>query len=74
MSMGGIGHPLVSDFYPHGKISQSLGIFNDQTGFPARSVTILDPQGVVRGFHTYPAGTLPIASDILAELTELQKK
>ena len=72
ISMGGIGHPLLSDFYPHGKVSQSLGIFNAEGGFPGRSVTIIDPQGVVKGFHTYPGGVLPIADDILAELTKLQ--
>ena len=71
--MGGVGHPLLSDFYPHGKASESLGIFNAEGGFPARSVTVIDPQGVVRAFHTYPAGVLPDPDAVLAELTGLQK-
>lgn len=72
LSMGGIGHPLLADFYPHGKVSQSLGIYNADAGFPNRSVTILDPTGTIRAQHTYPAGVLPQAPDVLAELAKLQ--
>lgn len=71
-SLGGIGYPLLSDFHPHGKFSQDLGIFNAEGGYPARSITIVDPQGVVRAFHTYPPGTLPQPDVVLAELTKLQ--
>lgn len=71
-SLGGIGHPLMSDFYPHGKASQSLGTFSAEAGYTLRSVTIVDPKGVVRAFHLYPAGVLPIASEVLAELAALQ--
>ncbi|MBI3375613.1 MAG: redoxin domain-containing protein [Betaproteobacteria bacterium] len=71
-SLGGIGHPLLSDFYPHGKVCQSLGIFNADAGFPMRSVTLIDPQGVVRAFHVYPAGVLPQPDEVLRELAGLQ--
>ena len=73
-SLGGIGYPLLSDFYPHGKTSQALGIFNAEGGYPARSVTVIDPQGVVRAFHTYPPGVLPQPDAVLAELVSLQGK
>lgn len=71
-TLGGIGHPLLSDFYPHGKVCESLGIFDAEGGFPMRSVTIIDPQGVVRAFHIYPAGLLPQADEVLRELVSLQ--
>ena len=71
-SLGGIGHPLLSDFYPHGKASQALGIFNADAGFPLRSVTLIDPQGVVRACNLYPAGVLPQPDVVLAELVSLQ--
>lgn len=71
-SLGGIGHPLLSDFHPHGKVCESLGIFNAEGGFPMRSVTIIDPQGVVRAFHNYPAGVLPQPDEVLRELAGLQ--
>ena len=73
-SLGGIGYPLLSDFYPHGKASQALGIFNQDMGFTLRSITIIDPAGVVRAAHTYPAGVLPQADEVLKELASLQGK
>jgi peroxiredoxin (alkyl hydroperoxide reductase subunit C) len=72
-ALGGIGHPLLSDFYPHGKASQSHGIFNADSGFTLRSVTIIDLQGLVRAFHVYPAGVLPKPDEVLAELVGLQR-
>ena len=71
-SMGGVGHPLLSDFHPHGKVSQALGIYNAEGGFPMRSVILIDPQGIVRGFTAYPAGALPVAGEVLKELIGLQ--
>lgn len=72
-SLGGIGHPLLSDFFPHGKTSQGLGTFNAEAGYTLRSVTIVDPQGIVRAFHLYPAGVLPQADAVLAELKGLMQ-
>jgi len=71
-SMGGVGYPLLSDFNPHGKAAQGLGIFNAEGGFPMRSVILIDPAGIVRAAHVYPAGVLPQADDILKELAGLQ--
>ena len=71
-SLGGIAHPLLSDFHPHGAVSQSLGIFNPDSGFTLRSITVIDPQGMVRAFHTYAAGVLPQPDQVLAELVGLQ--
>ena len=47
-AMGGIRHPLLGDFWPHGAVSQPLGIFNDQVGMAMRTLFIIDPDGVVR--------------------------
>ena len=71
-SMGGVGYPLLSDFHPHGKASQALGIYNAEGGYPLRSVIIVDPQGVVRAHHTYPAGQLPVPDEVLAEIAKMQ--
>lgn len=71
-SMGGVGYPLLADFHPHGAASQALGIYNAQGGFPLRSVTIIDPKGVVRAFHLYPAGVVPVPDEVLRELVGLQ--
>jgi alkyl hydroperoxide reductase subunit AhpC len=71
-SLGGINYPLLSDFYPHGKVCHDLGIFNAEGGFPKRSVTIIDPKGVVRAAHTYGPGVLPQPDEVLKELAGLK--
>ncbi len=71
-SLGGIAHPLLSDFNPHGKACQALGIYNAEGGFPMRSVIIVDPKGIVRASHVYPAGVLPVPDEVLRELVGLQ--
>jgi len=71
-SLGGIGYPLLSDFHPHGKLSQALGAFNADNGFTLRSMTIVDPQGTVRSFKVSPAGTIPDPADVLKEFSGLK--
>ena len=67
MAMGGIRHPLLTDFWPHGAASKSLGLFNEDTGFTNRAMLIIDPDGVVRHSELH-TGTLPQADTALAKL------
>ena len=39
---------LLSDFWPHGAVSQLYGAFFDKGGFPLRATFIIDKGGVVR--------------------------
>ncbi len=39
---------LLSDFWPHGAVSQTYGVFFDKGGFPLRGTFIVDKTGVVR--------------------------
>jgi peroxiredoxin (alkyl hydroperoxide reductase subunit C) len=40
--------PLLSDFWPHGAVARSYGVFNDTTGFANRGTFLVDQAGVVR--------------------------
>lgn len=40
--------PLVSDFWPHGKVAQDYGVFNDAAGMANRGTFLIDKDGVVR--------------------------
>ena len=71
-ALGGIAYPLLSDYFPSGKVCQSLGIYNPDNGFTVRAVIIIDPQGIVRACHIYPPGVLPAPNEVLAELSSLQ--
>ena len=70
-NMGGLGHSLLSDFWPHGAVAQAYGIFNEASGMCSRSLFIIDPEGVVRYRENYQ-GVLPDPNVIWEELARLQ--
>lgn len=70
-AMGGIGHPLLADFWPHGAAAKQLGIFNDSFGIANRTLMIVDPDGVVRHTEEHTR-TLPDPDAALSKLRELQ--
>jgi peroxiredoxin (alkyl hydroperoxide reductase subunit C) len=40
--------PVLSDFWPHGAVSQAYGVFNDDAGFSNRGTFVVDRSGVIR--------------------------
>ena len=40
--------PLLSDFWPHGAVAQSYGVFNEAVGMALRGTFLIDTAGVVR--------------------------
>jgi peroxiredoxin len=40
--------PLLSDFWPHGAVAESYGVFDAEKGLATRGTFIIDKQGVVR--------------------------
>jgi peroxiredoxin len=40
--------PVLSDFWPHGAVSEAYGVFNSQAGFPNRGTFVIDRTGVIR--------------------------
>lgn len=44
----GFTFPVLSDFWPHGAVSQAYGVFNDASGFSNRGTFAVDRDGVVR--------------------------
>jgi peroxiredoxin len=40
--------PLLSDFWPHGDVAKTYGIFNEGAGLATRATFIIDKTGVVR--------------------------
>jgi len=72
-AMGGIRHPLLADFWPHGGVAKSYGLFNEAAGIVNRTVVIIDPDGVVRHAEAYQ-GTLPDPAAVLSTLKDLQAR
>ena len=52
---------LLSDFWPHGAVAQSYGVFDDKMGVAIRGTFIIDKAGVVRWKVVNP---IPQARDI----------
>jgi mycoredoxin-dependent peroxiredoxin len=44
----GYEFPLLADFWPHGKVAQDYGVFNDAAGFAVRGTFLVDKTGTVQ--------------------------
>ena len=40
--------PVLSDFWPHGAVSQAYGVFNDDAGVCNRGTFVIDRSGTIR--------------------------
>jgi alkyl hydroperoxide reductase subunit AhpC len=55
----------LSDYWPHGAAGKAYGVFNEQHGMDARSVFLVDAQGIIRHSQVYAPGTIPESKDLL---------
>jgi peroxiredoxin len=44
----GFTFPVLSDFWPHGEVSQAYGVFNDQAGYSNRGTFVVDRTGIIQ--------------------------
>ncbi len=44
----GYTFPLLSDFWPHGKVTSDYGVFNDKAGIANRGTFLVDAEGIIR--------------------------
>lgn len=44
----GLQFPMLSDFWPHGAVAQSYGVFNSEIGAANRGTFLIDASGVIR--------------------------
>ena len=56
---------LLSDFWPHGEVAKSYGIFRDKDGFSERANIIIDEEQKVVFAKVYPTAQLPDFEEIL---------
>jgi peroxiredoxin len=43
----GFGFPLLADFWPHGAVAQSYGVFDERKGTARRGTFLIDTEGIV---------------------------
>lgn len=69
LSLGNV--PLLSDFWPHGKVARDYGIFLEEFGISERANIIIDEDGIVRWVKVYPISQLPDIHEVLEALASL---
>ena len=66
----GIQHtPLLSDFWPHGKVAKAYGLFREGNGFSERANVLLDEKHRVLFVKVYPISQLPDLEEIFSVLS-----
>ena len=63
--------PLLSDFWPHGETAKLFDIFRDKNGFSERANIIVDENGKITLFQTYPLSQLPDVNEIIEAIRKL---
>ena len=64
-SMGIVKTRLLSDFWPHGEIAKSYGVFRETDGFSERANIIIDESQKVVFAKVYPTNQLPDVLELI---------
>lgn len=70
--MGNLWFPVLSDFWPHGKVSKMFGVLRSD-GVAERALFIIDKKGVLRYAHVSDINKRPDLKDLATELEKLNK-
>ena len=68
----GLDFPLLSDFWPHGEVSRSYEVFDEQAGAATRGTFLVDRDGLLRWRVVNPIGVARDLDDLRRALTDLQ--
>jgi len=69
-SLGGITYPLLSDFYPHGKVAEMFGVLRPE-GYTERAIFVMDKEGVIRYVDVHDIGEQPDNDELFRVLAEI---
>jgi len=56
---------LLADFWPHGKVAKSFGVFRAENGFSERCNIIVDEKGKILFVKVYPIKQIPELKEII---------
>lgn len=68
----GLGFRLLSDFWPHGEVAKSFGVFDEQRGVPRRVTVVVDPSQRVHDVIESDFGEPRSVDQVCAALTAAQ--
>jgi len=61
---------LLSDFWPHGGVAHTYGLFREVEGYSERANVVIDQSGKVTWVKVYPVHDLPDIDEVLAHCAE----
>ena len=70
--MGKLWFPVLSDFWPHGKVAKRYGVLRSN-GVSERALFIIDKKGVIRYIDVHDINQRPHLEDLVNELEKLKK-
>lgn len=66
----GYSYPMLADFWPHGAVAKSYGVFDDQAGVARRGTFLIDHHGLVRWQMTTRMGEARSVAAYFAALAQ----
>ena len=69
-SLGGITYPLLSDFYPHGRVAEMFGVLRPD-GKAERAIFVIDRQGIIRYVDIHDIDKQPENDELFRVLAEV---
>jgi len=71
-SLGGLSFPLMSDFYPHGRVAQLYGVLT-KSGYADRTVFLIDKAGIIRFIQQVKPFEIPDNDELIKHLKQLEE-
>jgi glutaredoxin len=69
-SLGGISYPLLSDFFPHGRVAELYGVLRPE-GYTERAIFVIDKQGMIRYVDVHDITKQPENDELFRALVEV---
>lgn len=70
--MGGVWFPVLSDFWPHGKVAEEYGVLRSD-GTSERALFVIDKKGIIRYVDVHDINERPRLEVLIKELEKLRK-
>ena len=71
--MGELWFPVLSDFWPHGKVAEMFGVLRS-SGVTERALFIIDKEGIIRYTHVEDINKRPDLKILVTELEKLNSR
>lgn len=70
--MGDLWFPVLSDFWPHGKVAKKYGVLRSN-GVSERALFVIDKKGIIRYIDVHDINKRPLLEDLVMEMEKLKK-